>query len=91
VWRWSDVAPPALAAGAAAAAALAVLRGVDGDLRRLLLGGAALTAAYALTLAIAEGRRLYGLARTLLSSLRPETEAQEKTSQLAPAHVASRG
>ncbi|HWQ28388.1 MAG TPA: oligosaccharide flippase family protein [Dehalococcoidia bacterium] len=90
-WSWGDLVPPATAAGVAAAATLAALSGVQGDLHRLLAGGAALAAGYSLTLALIDGPRLVAFARTVLSSLRSESRVRREASSLAPAHVPSRG
>ncbi len=89
-WPWREVAAPALGAAVAAAATLAATASVQGDIRRLLLGGGTLGFAYALTLFLIEGRRLFDFAHTIASNLRSGASAQ-RVSQLAPAHVASRG
>lgn len=89
-WPWRELIAPALASGVAAVSTMAVLANVEGDARRLLLGGATLAVAYAVTLMVVDGRRLFDFARTVVRSLRSERPA-ERVPPLAPAHVPSRG
>lgn len=92
---WREFVAPAVAGTASAAAALAVLSaGVEGDLRRLALGGLTLAAMYGLALVLVDGSRLLAHARTVLAGLRASAEnrgPEAGAPSLAPVRASSRG